>query len=196
MKCPILLRFHAWCAIGAIALSTSSVPAQSGGAPKPDEKGRASDGDAPVIVAPAEPAKPKPQPVLRLKEPVAGRVYQRDANGKADIPIVLDETEGVKDTRIGATFASAHVSPQPRFEDGKLVGVPTGGPYSILTQGASFPFASQTENLFVGDLWILAGQSNMEGYGDLIDVAEPNDQVRLLGMDGKWSRGGAAALAR
>ena len=92
-----------------------------------------------MIVAPAEPAKPKPQPVLRLKEPVAGRVYQRDANGKADIPIVLDETEGVKDTRIGATFASAHVSPQPRFEDGKLIGVPTGGPYSILTQARHSP---------------------------------------------------------
>ena len=29
--------------------------------------------------------------VVKLKEPVASRVYQRDAKGKAEIPIVLDE---------------------------------------------------------------------------------------------------------
>ena len=29
----------------------------------------------------------------KLKEPVASRVYQRDANGRAEIPIVLDEPQ-------------------------------------------------------------------------------------------------------
>ena len=27
--------------------------------------------------------------------------------------------------------------------------------------------------VFVGDLWVLAGQSNMEGVGDLVDVTPP-----------------------
>ena len=42
--------------------------------------------------------------------------------------------------------------------------------------------------VFVGDLWVLAGQSNMEGVGDLIDVTPPNPRVMLLGMDGKWAQ--------
>ena len=42
--------------------------------------------------------------------------------------------------------------------------------------------------VFVGDLWVLAGQSNMEGVGDLIDVTPPHPRVMLLGMDGKWAQ--------
>ena len=42
--------------------------------------------------------------------------------------------------------------------------------------------------VFVGDLWVLAGQSNMEGVGDLIDVTPPHPRVMLLGMDGKWEQ--------
>ena len=34
---------------------------------------------------------------------------------------------------------------------------------------------------------MLAGQSNMEGVGDLIDVTPPNPRVMLLGMDDKWA---------
>ncbi len=40
----------------------------------------------------------------------------------------------------------------------------------------------------MGDLWVLAGQSNMEGVGDLIDVTPPDPRVMLLGMDGKWAQ--------
>jgi sialate O-acetylesterase len=42
------------------------------------------------------------------------------------------------------------------------------------------------DQIFVGDLWILAGQSNMEGVGDLTDVTQPDPNVMLLGMDGSW----------
>ena len=42
--------------------------------------------------------------------------------------------------------------------------------------------------VFVGDLWVLAGQSNMEGVGDLVDVTPPHPQIMLLGMDGKWGQ--------
>ena len=40
----------------------------------------------------------------------------------------------------------------------------------------------------MGDLWVLAGQSNMQGVGDLLDVTPPNNQVMALGMDGKWNQ--------
>ena len=33
-----------------------------------------------------------PIAAVKFKEPVASRVYQRDVNGKAEIPIVLDDS--------------------------------------------------------------------------------------------------------
>jgi sialate O-acetylesterase len=64
--------------------------------------------------------------------------------------------------------------------DGKLSGVPTGGPYTIEAGD------TKIGPVFVGDLWVLAGQSNMEGYGDLTNVQPPHPLVQSLGMDGKW----------
>src|SRR5579885_1499438 len=109
---------------------------------------------------------------LRLTEPVASRVYQRDINGRAEIPIVLDES--LKDARvIGASVTSQNMPPAPiAFVDGKLTGVPVGGPYTIncLVQVGQNTSTIQVNQVFVGDVWILAGQSNMEGVGDLVDV--------------------------
>ena len=68
---------------------------------------------------------------VKVKEPVASRVYQRDANGHAEIPIVLDESESgtvVEDaTVVGPSVAPGTI----KFVDGKLAGVPVGGPYTI-----------------------------------------------------------------
>src|SRR5690349_8898692 len=74
---------------------------------------------APTGVRPAEPA--------LLQEPVGHRVYQRDAKGQADIPVLgLDK----------AVVRSAELTGLPadmvrRFADGKFTGVPTGGPYQV-----------------------------------------------------------------
>ena len=68
------------------------------------------------------------------------QVFQRDGNGRATIPIVLDEA--VKDVTVvdavvlnggmgGTTFTNAETADRARFVDGKLVGVPVGGPYTI-----------------------------------------------------------------
>src|SRR6202023_1015966 len=35
------------------------------------------------------------------------------------------------------------------------------------------------ENVFVGDLWVLAGQSNMEGVANLVDVTPPHPRVMV-----------------
>jgi sialate O-acetylesterase len=68
------------------------------------------------------------------------------------------------------------------IEDGALEDVPTGGPYTIKLGETTI------EPVFVGDLWLLAGQSNMEGVGDLEDVTPPHPKVMALGMDGTWRR--------
>jgi len=45
---------------------------------------------------------------------------------------------------------------------------------------------AEVANIIVGDLWILAGQSNMEGWGDLKDVEEPHPLVHCFTMGHRW----------
>ncbi|MCL1794380.1 MAG: sialate O-acetylesterase, partial [Oscillospiraceae bacterium] len=69
------------------------------------------------------------------------------------------------------------------FGKWKLCGIPTGGPYGLEIDGQIY------EDIYVGDVWILGGQSNMEGVGWLT----PDDErfsgdpaVRALYMDDSW----------
>jgi sialate O-acetylesterase len=147
---------------------------------------------APLATASAQetPKAPVDRPplVLKLKQPVSHQVYQRDREGQADIPVTIDNTEGAAGAKIvGASIA---IQENTRFEDGKLLDVPAGGPYSVTATvkiGDSFAQV-QVDSVFVGDLWVLAGQSNMEGYGNLSGITPPHPQVSLLGMNGEWSQ--------
>ena len=68
------------------------------------------------------------------RRPVHSGSIQRDVNDKADIPIVLDDSD-----KPGSTIVSCHAltrspaMPRSRFNqaESKLVGVPVGGPYTI-----------------------------------------------------------------
>ena len=130
------------------------------------------------------------QTPISFQSPADHQVFQRDANGLADIPVVL--AADTKDAKVVNVFINNINNNEGtiRFVDGKLVGVPTGGPYSISVtieiKGTEIP-GHQTGPFFVGDLWVLAGQSNMQGVGDLVDVTPPNPRVSSLGMDGKWA---------
>ena len=46
--------------------------------------------------------------------------------------------------------------------------------------------AAAIEHILVGDLWVLAGQSNMQGVGDLIDVEAPSPLVHSFDMADRW----------
>jgi len=74
--------------------------------------------------------------------------------------------------------------------DGKFAGVPTGGPYqvSVTVKVGGAQRTLSVGPLFVGDLWVLAGQSNMQGIGDLIEVTPPHPKVMALEMNGRWVR--------
>jgi type 1 glutamine amidotransferase len=123
---------------------------------------------------------------VKLKEPVASRVYQRDANGKGEIPIVVDAD--VTPEVLEASVSGPNLAGQGiKLVDGKLVGVPVGGPYTVtFRMDGNTPIS--VAPVFVGDLWVLAGQSNMEGLGDLLDVTPPHARVMALGMNGRWSQ--------
>src|SRR6202042_2366339 len=61
-----------------------------------------------------------------------------------------------------------------------------GGPYQlVLGRGDD---CTNVEEFFVGGVWVLAGQSNMEGAGFLENSTPPDDLVRALYMDGHWGK--------
>src|SRR4051794_40698679 len=72
----------------------------------------------------------QPQGTVLIQEPVAFRVYQRDRNDRAALPVTL--RPGVKD----ASIVSARLSGLPEgtnstFAGGKFSGIPIGGPYQL-----------------------------------------------------------------
>lgn len=81
------------------------------------------------------------------------------------------------------------------MSDGKawkatVVSVPVGGPYTVelrLVDARENEIASAVfEQVFVGDLWVLAGQSNMQGVGNREDCETPHPKVQMLGLDDVW----------
>ncbi|WP_337175804.1 sialate O-acetylesterase [Paludisphaera sp.] len=137
-------------------------------------------------------------PTMRADDLVASpaphQVFQRGADGTADIPVTLGDTlKGAQNVAVVLTAMGPVAIPPPpgpiALVDGKLLGVPTGGPYNVRVlyqDAAGAPQNVEVGPIYVGDLWVLAGQSNMEGVGDLVDVTPPDPRVSALGMDGKW----------
>src|SRR3954454_20656156 len=61
---------------------------------------------------------------------------------------------------------------------GATLTLPTGGPYLPEQDGHAV-----AHDVYVGDLFVLAGQSNMQGSGPLTALPPPRRSVRLFGMD-------------
>lgn len=68
----------------------------------------------------------------------------------------------------------------------ELANVPTGGPYLLQLRAAGGSAVTTVSNLLVGDLWLLAGQSNMEGVGNLENTPLPSAKVNSLDMTDIW----------
>lgn len=73
---------------------------------------------------------------------------------------------------------------------GCIEGLPAGGPYDIkLVIESQAGIAMESTDIYdvlVGDVWILAGQSNMEGIGYMKDALAPDPMVRAFYMDDRW----------
>ena len=68
---------------------------------------------------------------------------------------------------------------------GVVSGVPAGGPYALEVRAmdkAAVLATGACAGILVGDLWVLAGQSNMEGVGrlDAPEVEEPSPRCTPL----------------
>jgi len=66
----------------------------------------------------------------------------------------------------------------------RLAGIPAGGPYR-LRAGADDDEWDIGE-FFVGDVWVLAGQSNMEGCGSMQQPSGPHPLVRSFSLRREW----------
>ncbi len=124
------------------------------------------------------------------------QVFQRGSSGKANIPLqgTAADAEGravlARVVRSNLTLEGFDWSPLAQVSGGRwsgsLAAVPTGGPYHIEVKLESSDAAEAVKDVLVGDLWILAGQSNMQGVGDLIDVEPSNALVHSFDMTDHW----------
>ncbi|HQL95335.1 MAG TPA: sialate O-acetylesterase [Candidatus Hydrogenedentes bacterium] len=128
------------------------------------------------------------------------QVLQRDASGVAacvvELPAELfaGETVEYAVTRPGADPLrdTLRVAQDPeRGRAGLLLkNLPAGGPYGIEVAARGMDgketFRAAFQGVLVGDLWILAGQSNMQGAAPVPGPQTPHPLVAMLGMDNAW----------
>ena len=69
---------------------------------------------------------------------------------------------------------------------GVISGLPAGGPYTLDFSLENSCKKFTARNVLVGDLWVLAGQSNMEGCGSMPQVSGRSPRVRCFYMDNHW----------
>ena len=126
-----------------------------------------------------------------LRRPLPGALLQRSERNVAAIPVA-----GLADAS-GEQVSFRVLSPwrrRPKWQplcvvkDGEFVGetprLPTGGPYTVEVRVGKARACA--EDLYVGDLFILAGQSNMDGCGKLVDCERPSPMVRCFYYDDRW----------
>jgi hypothetical protein len=65
-----------------------------------------------------------------------------------------------------------------------LADIPAGGPYRLKLQVGEKK--AVVKSFFVGDVWLLAGQSNMQGIGDMTGRAKPHPLIRSFSMRREW----------
>lgn len=95
------------------------------------------------------------------------QVLQRDRYGNASI--AFGERLDVR------------VIPGGGWQTVSEVSLPTGGPYRI-----EFRDREPLEEILVGDIWVLAGQSNMQGDGLLAGAVPGNDRIHSFDPTDRW----------
>jgi sialate O-acetylesterase len=126
----------------------------------------------------------------------AYQVIQCDNEGKATLSLTGTATAtGTLQARVIDVQKDAvswldlgKVAPGPW--QGAIPNVPAGGPYRV--EARVIDDASKTlestlvPEILVGDVWVLAGQSNMQGVGNRVNVEAPQPQVHTFAMSYEW----------
>lgn len=113
-----------------------------------------------------------------------GQVLQRDKRGFGGAIVRgLTREAGAVEVRVGNRWRVAGRAAGGKFK-ARVAGLKTGGPYKVELRNGSETLV--VRDVFVGDVWILGGQSNMQGMGNLCDAPKPHPLVRCFSMADKW----------
>lgn len=139
--------------------------------------------------------------VFQLEYPHSYSVRQRDERGYADIPVKLLAPQG--ETRQLSIQCQLRPQGDKKADEGYTLllhgdgksyeGVFQGvsaGDYRLevaaYNAGGEAVYRSWMNGVGVGDVYLLAGQSNMEGVGKLIGMERPSGWVRCFYLDDRW----------
>jgi sialate O-acetylesterase len=102
------------------------------------------------------------------------QVLQRGQDGKSSYTV---QVEG---------GSNAQISVDGKAISGSTLQLATGGPYTVQVKSGNDSVT--VKDLLVGDLWLLVGQSNMEGVGNLNQQVEPpHPMVHVHSQDDSWA---------
>ena len=128
--------------------------------------------------------------------PVDDQLLPRNSEGKADV-LLAGSASGAEGRTVEARLIAQGL-PAAGFDwhpvanirsgkwSGKLAAVPAGGPYRIEVRIAGTASGDRITGVLVGDLWLLSGQSDMEGRGYLSEATPPNPMVHSFDMRDHW----------
>jgi sialate O-acetylesterase len=111
----------------------------------------------------------------------SGMVMQRGSDDACEI--YLESGAPIQEARYtSGTGGECSACVTPCGDRYKLSGIPVGGPYRVTIDGQAF------DTVYVGDVWILGGQSNMEGISwyEPQDFLEVTQDVRAFYMTDEW----------
>lgn len=124
------------------------------------------------------------QPGQVVQRRRSGAVLRLTGRSHRDGPLLARIADG------RGAIAGWRMRPVGRIRQGRfaitLRGIPAGGPYRLDLHAGDGKTA--IAGWYVGDVWVLAGQSNMEGIGDLRHRPPTHPLVRCLRMDGRWTK--------
>ena len=116
------------------------------------------------------------------------RTLQRGPDGFANLSVELPPDARIQELAVRVLTDEDEVPAELRIAENSrvaTVALPTGGPYSVglFEKGQ---LIREDHHVFVGDIWLLAGQSNMQGLGERIPDHKPLKHSTMLSFDGSW----------
>jgi sialate O-acetylesterase len=128
---------------------------------------------------------------------LTGQVLQRNLKNLGGATVTGDSpATGVVEARVckgsqpvkGWNWRKVGSALRTQFK-AQLEAIPAGGPYSVefrICQNDKIADRLAVRDLYVGDVWFMAGQSNMQGLGNMNQAANPHPMVRCFYMRDEW----------
>lgn len=122
------------------------------------------------------------------KGQVLQRLHHHGASATLEIECASSETITVSLSQKGEPLRGWTDRQVGRATKGRLSihlpDIPVGGPYRLQLRARRKTIS--VSPFYVGDVWLLAGQSNMQGAGNMDGAAKPDERIRAFSMRREW----------